>query len=348
MSKVKEGISLTFDDVLIEPNISHVRSRKEVDISNQLLMPHNSSLTLFTPVISSCMDTVTEWDMAVAMAEIGGLGILHRNYPVDEIVSRKKTPLYKELVEQNPPIGVAVATDKRGQERVKELVDEDFYVFCVDTANGQSIYAAEMVQWIKGSFPHVLVMAGNVATAEGFEWLQDSGADMIRVGIGGGSFCTTRTTTGIGVPQLSSILECAEVANVPLIADGGIRRGSDAAKAFAAGADAIMLGGLLVGTKESPGYIHQDKDGRDIKFGRGMASFDAQPNPKPGYVPEGIEATVPYLGETEKVIEKIMGGVRSAMSYVGATDLKEFKNMSNFVRVTNAGLAESHPHILTY
>lgn len=352
MSKIKDGIGLTFDDVLIEPNISTIRSRSDVDISMgyDIGSPH-PGIQLLTPIFSSCMDSVTEVTMAKKMRELGGYGVLHRYIELETQLDW--------LDELGPEKAFfAVGANKEDRERVNILFDYGVREFCVDVANGQGIYAAEMTSWIKDNYPAAAVMTGNVATADGWTHLESAGADLIRVGIGGGSFCTTRTTTGVGVPQLTSIMECTEASHgAILIADGGIRKPSDAAKAFAAGAQAIMLGGLLVGTDESPGEIFEIDD-KQYKQGRGMSSYPAQMR---RYVndydkiekltkiaEEGIVSKVPYIGSTESVINNLMGGLRSAMSYVGAENLAEFRDQSTFIRITNAGLAESHPHILTY
>lgn len=349
MGLLKDSIALTFDDVLIEPTISTVASRSNVDVSVDL-----EGLNFQIPIVSAPMDTVTEVDMATAMAQAGGFGVLHRF--VDPYIQAK-------WVEQTKPYGVAAAVGlgRDEQLRVDALVNAGCRVICVDVANGQNENAAEMVRWINNNYSDVYIIGGNVATALGVKFLQDAGASMIRVGIGGGSFCTTRVATGIGVPQLTAIMKCSEAASVPIIADGGIRKPSDFAKAIAAGADLVMLGGMLVGTDESPGEIitRPVKNSSGItsyavppevfKVGRGMASAEAQESRgiKPKN-PEGIEAKVPYVGPTVMVLDRLLSGLRSAMSYVGATNLLEFKQNAHFIRVTNAGVAESHPHILTY
>lgn len=343
MNKIKDGIGLTFDDVLIEPKISEIESRRKPDVSSRL----GEHIWLQTPVIASCMDTVSEVDMAVAMARAGGLAILHRF--VEPHIQAK---WFGQL--EHYAAGAAVGVSDDDKERVDVLYNAGCRLICVDVANGQSIYAARFIYWLRGIYPDVTIMAGNVATSEGVKYLEGAGADILRVGIGGGSFCTTRTTTGIGVPQLTSLLECAEVASVPLVADGGIRRPSDVAKALGAGAKAVMLGGLLVGTAESPGAIYLDEE-RPYKMGRGMASLSAQVE-RPGnegkdlskIVPEGISAKVPYIGGVKQVIDNLMGGLRSAMSYTNSLNLNEFRDNVEFIRISNASLVESHPHILDY
>lgn len=348
MGKIKKGIGLTFDDVLIEPTISTIESRSTPDLSVNLC---DGKVQLKVPVIASCMDTVSGPDMAVAMAKAGAFAILHRYTDIDTQVSWVKT-IYPHAA------GAAVGISEEEKDRVDRLYSAGCRIFCIDVANGQSAYAEKFMHWLKAIYPDVIAIGGNVATAEGFKHLQDAGADMIRVGIGGGSFCTTRTTTGIGVPQLTSILECAEVAEVALIADGGIRGPADVAKAIGAGADVVMLGGMLVGTDESPGDVIDSPPSPGnmgptrYKIGRGMASLEAQVSrvdrkslDPSRIVPEGVEAKVPYVGSTESVLARLMGGLRSAMTYVNAMNLDELRNNATFIQVTNAGLEESKPHI---
>jgi len=337
--KVKP-IALTYDDVLIEPTISTVESRSEPDTSTKFAK---------IPVMASPMDTVTEITMATAMNRLGGHSILHRFVEPD--IQAK----WVSMLNKPTDAGVAVGVNDEEKERLGILWDAGSRLFCVDVSNGQSSYSERMIKYIKTEYPKAKVIGGSVATADGTKFLEDAGADMIRVGIGGGSFCTTRTTTGIGVPQLSAVLACADIAEVPIIADGGIRNPADAVKAIGAGADVVMLGGLLVGTDQSPGEVIVSEDYPPFKFGRGMASIVAQlsrpdrmQKDADDITPEGIDAKVPYVGSIEQVIKPIIGGLRSAMSYCDARTIKEFQENVVFVQVTNAGLVESHPHILDY
>lgn len=250
-------------------------------------------------------------------------------------------------------VGAAVGTSDVDKERVYELVKAEVDVIVVDTAHGHSQRVREMVKYIKNKF-NVEVIAGNIATYEGAKFLIDSGADAIKVGIGPGSICTTRVVTGVGVPQIFAILEASKIAhkeNIPIIADGGIKYSGDIAKAIAAGASTVMLGSLLAGTEESPGEVIIYK-GRSYKTYRGMGSLGAMmagstryPQGIPGkFVPEGIEGMVPFKGPLRETIFQLIGGLKASMGYVGAQNIKEFQQKAKFVRITNAGLRESHPH----
>ncbi len=257
-------------------------------------------------------------------------------------------------------VGGAVGVVGDYRERAEALVAADVDVLVVDIAHGHSEHALKAVAELKQRFPHVELIAGNVATAEGTEDLIAAGADAVKVGVGPGSACTTRVVTGVGVPQLTAVMSCARAAaphGVPIIADGGVRLPGDVAKALAAGASTVMVGSLLAGTAESPGATML-RDGVRVKVYRGMASesaaidrfrrltlgideekFDAR-------VPEGIETVVPYRGTVNEVIFELVGGLRSSMSYLGARSLAEFRERAQFVRITDAGLRESHPHAL--
>jgi len=250
-------------------------------------------------------------------------------------------------------VGAAVGTSEQDKERAYELVKAEVDVIVVDTAHGHTKRVKEMVKYIKSKFS-VDVIAGNVATYEGTKFLIDAGVDAVKVGIGPGSICTTRVVTGIGVPQIFAIMEASKIAkkeNVQIIADGGIKYSGDIAKAIAAGADAVMLGNLLAGTEESPGELIIYK-GRSYKTYRGMGSIGAMmagsnryPQGIPGkLVPEGIEGMVPFRGPVREVLYQLVGGLRSSMGYVGAPDIKSFKEKAKFIKITNAGLRESHPH----
>jgi IMP dehydrogenase len=257
-------------------------------------------------------------------------------------------------------VGGAVGVVGDYRERAEALVAADVDVLVVDIAHGHSEHALKAVAELKQRFPHVELIAGNVATAAGTEDLIAAGADAVKVGVGPGSACTTRVVTGVGVPQLTAVMDCARAAaphGVPIIADGGVRMPGDVAKALAAGASTVMAGSLLAGTEESPGATML-RDGVRVKVYRGMASesaaidrfrrltlgideekFDAR-------VPEGIETVVPYRGTVNEVIFELVGGLRSSMSYLGARCLAEFRERAQFVRITDAGLRESHPHAL--
>ncbi len=252
-------------------------------------------------------------------------------------------------------VGAAVGTSKDTFERIDELVKNQVDIITVDTAHGHSMGVIESVKKIKAKYPNLKVIAGNVATALAVEALIDAGADVVKVGIGPGSICTTRIVAGIGVPQLTAVMDCAEMAHKygkTIIADGGIKYSGDITKALAAGGNAVMLGSLLAGTKESPGEIELYQ-GRSFKVYRGMGSLSAmaagskdryfQEDAKK-FVPEGVEGRVPYRGTISDIIYQLIGGIRSGMGYCGAKDLETLRATAEFIKITNAALRESHPH----
>ncbi len=260
-------------------------------------------------------------------------------------------------------VGAAVGTASDTLERAAALVDAGVDMLVVDTAHGHHINVRNMVKTLKKAYPNLTLVGGNVATAEGVRDLAKCGADVVKIGIGPGSICTTRVVAGVGVPQLTAILECAKEATkhgVNIIGDGGIKYSGDIAKALAAGAHAVMLGGLFAGTEESPGEVIL-ADGRTFKSYRGMGSIGAMKEGSKDryfqsevkdeddskFVPEGIEGRVPYKGPLKELVYQLMGGVRQALGYVGAENLEELRAKANFVQITNAGLKESHPHNIT-
>ncbi|MCX5569064.1 IMP dehydrogenase [Kaistia nematophila] len=472
--------ALTFDDVLLQPGHSLVMPGA-VDIRTRL----TREIELNIPIISSAMDTVTEARLAIAMAQAGGLGVIHRNLSAEqqaeevrqvkkfesgmvvnpvtigpdatlaealalmkqhrisgipvvegestpgrlvgiltnrdvrfasnpnqkvyELMTREGLVTVKESVSQdearrllhrhriekllvvddayrciglitvkdmektqlNPNaakdeqgrlrVAAATTVGDNGIERTERLIDSGVDLIVVDTAHGHSQRVLDAVTLVKKLSNRVQVMAGNVATAEGAQALIDAGADAVKVGIGPGSICTTRVVAGVGVPQLTAIMEAvaiAEKADVPVIADGGIKYSGDVAKALAAGARCVMIGSLLAGTEESPGdvYLYQ---GRSFKSYRGMGSvgamargsadryFQAEVRDTLKLVPEGVEGQVPYKGPVGGVLHQLAGGLRAAMGYVGAENLEVFRDKARFVRISTAGLRESHTHDVT-
>ncbi|ACB09826.1 MULTISPECIES: IMP dehydrogenase [unclassified Thermotoga] len=252
-------------------------------------------------------------------------------------------------------VGAAVGTSPETMERVEKLVKAGVDVIVIDTAHGHSRRVIETLEMIKADYPDLPVVAGNVATPEGTEALIKAGADAVKVGVGPGSICTTRVVAGVGVPQLTAVMECSEVArkyDVPIIADGGIRYSGDIVKALAAGAESVMVGSIFAGTEEAPGetILYQ---GRKYKAYRGMGSLGAMRSGSADrygqegenkFVPEGIEGMVPYKGTVKDVVHQLVGGLRSGMGYVGARTIKELQEKAVFVKITPAGVKESHPH----
>ena len=344
---IREG--LTFDDVLLVPQRSQISSRKDVDLATRL----TSKIKLAMPLVSANMDTVTESAMAIAVAKLGGIGIIHRFLPVADQV--KEVRAVKEAGKLL--VGAAVGIKEDYLERSKALLLAGCDVIVVDIAHGHADHTIEAVKKLKKQFKNTPVIAGNVATAEGTRDLIKAGADAVKVGVGPGSLCTTRIVAGAGVPQLTAILEAVEVArklDTPVIADGGIKQPGDLAKALAAGAATVMIGGLFAGCEESPGIaIH--KNGGKYKFTRGMASLDAQRQKRRAfgqnadfglaeYVAEGVEALVPYRGTVSEVVNQLLSGLRSGMSYCGARNIAELQRKAEFIRVSSAGLRENGAH----
>ncbi|HEY8008845.1 MAG TPA: IMP dehydrogenase [Methylocella sp.] len=470
--------ALTFDDVLLLPGHSQILPGM-AELKTRL----TSTISLNIPIVSSAMDTVTEARLAIALAEAGGIGVIHRNLsPAEQAEEVRKVKRYESgmvvdpitifpdetladalalmrrhgisgipVVERGPGgkparlcgiltnrdvrfadnplqpvselmtknlitvregvsenearrllhqhrleklivvdddfrcVGLVTVKDMEkatlhpaackdsegrlrvaaastvgdsGYERALMLIDAGADCIVIDTAHGHSQAVLDQVARLKLASNKVALVAGNVATADGTKALIDAGADSIKVGIGPGSICTTRIVAGVGVPQLTAIMECAKAAraaNVPIIADGGIKYSGDVAKAIAAGADCVMIGSLLAGTDESPGevYLYQ---GRSFKSYRGMGSvsamargsadryFQQDTTDQLKLVPEGVEGQVPYRGPASVILHQLAGGVRAAMGYVGAADIAEFQDRAQFVRISSAGLRESHVH----
>ena len=331
---------LAFDDVLLVPQYSTVESRSDVNLSQNL----GSDIVLDVPIISSPMDTVTGVDMAIAMNHVGGLGIIHRYNTIEEQASEVARTL---LPPQHRAAAIGVTGDF--EERSCALYDAGARVLCLDVAHGHHVLVERALKTLKDIYGNdVHLMAGNVATLEGFNDLADWGADSIRCGIGGGSICTTRIQTGHGVPGLATIFECAQSdRDAKIIADGGIKNSGDIVKALAAGADFVMLGSLVAGTIETPGQLLSYTDGSKRKAYRGMASKKAQElwRGKAG-TPEGIATTVHYKGSVKGVINDLVGGIKSGCSYSGASDLKELRTKAVFIQQSSASKFESSAHIL--
>ena len=339
--------ALTFDDVLLLPQYSSVLP-SETDISLKL----TKKIILKAPFLSSAMDTVTEAKMAIAMAESGGIGIIHRNLNIKSQAIEISKVKKKKLI-----VGAAVGTNNDDLERSKHLIDTGCDLIVIDTAHGHSEKVLKTLSRLK-KMTKIPICVGNIATAEAAKKLYNFGADIIKIGIGPGSICTTRMVAGIGVPQISAIMEVKRALKnkkIKLISDGGVKFSGDIAKALAAGADAIMMGSIFAGTNESPGKKFKFK-GKIYKQYRGMGSIGAMSSgsanryfqknykDKSKFVPEGVEGRVEYKGNVSKIIYQLKGGLRSSMGYIGAKKLSDIAKNAKFIKITKAGFYESMVH----
>ena len=346
MGTIKEA--LTFDDVLMLPRFSSILP-SNTDISLKL----TNNINLKVPFLSSAMDTVTESNMAIAMAQEGGIGVIHRNLNI-----KKQSLEVKKVKNKKLLVGAAVGTNQEDFERAKTLIDSGVDLIVIDTAHGHSKKVLKTLSKLKKIKSKIPFCVGNIATGEAAKKLYNSGADIIKVGIGPGSICTTRMVAGIGVPQISAIIDVKKALNkknIKIISDGGIKFSGDIAKALAAGADAIMMGSIFAGTDESPGKKFKS-GGKTFKQYRGMGSigamsagsanryFQSNFEDKSKFVPEGVEGRVEYKGKVSKIIYQLQGGLRSSMGYIGAKSLKEINKRAKFVKITKAGFYESMVH----
>jgi len=347
MINIRKNIGLTFDDVLLVPKKTNLVSRSEVDLSTNL----TKKIKLKIPVISANMDTVTETAMAIALGRQGGIGIIHRFLTVE-----KEAEMVSIVKKQKLLVGAAVGIREDYIERAQALVKAGVDVIVIDIAHGHSTHLIKVLKDLKKKFPKMDIIAGNVATAEAAEELINNGAAAIKVGIGPGALCTTRIVTGSGVPQMTAISECSEVAkkyDIPVIADGGIRSSGDIVKALAAGASTVMIGTLFAGCDESPALTFF-KNNRKFKMTRGMASLMANHDRQKNdlkvkkdlkeYAAEGVEAVVPYRGSVDEFINQLLNGVRSGFSYCGAKNIVEVWEKAEFIQITQSSLIESKPH----
>ncbi len=359
---------LTFDDVLLLPGYSDF-SRGDIDLETNL----TKKIMLKLPFVSSPMDTVTEHALAISLAQLGGIGIIHRNLSVsdqaDEVAHVKK---------ENLLVGAAIGASEGFEQRVEALVKAGVDVIILDSAHGFAKPVVDAVRFIKNKYSTLQIIAGSVATKDGAQALIDAGADALRVGMGPGAICTTRIISGMGVPQITAIIETATVAKkngVAIIADGGIKYSGDIVKALAAGASAVMMGSFFASCKESPGEVveltreqvplrfqsifEKDKSTFLFKQYRGMGSVAAM---KKGaevksedefhgknykdrvLVAEGVEGLVPVKGTVEQLVMQATGGIKSGMYYVGAKTIEELTEKAQFIQITHASLTESHPH----
>lgn len=344
MGKLSEARpAYTFDDFVLVPNFSTIKSRKEPNVAYC-----SETYSQALPIFASPMNTVTEQEMVAAMMDMGANAVLHRYLSIEDQINKCQA-----LLEQGyNDFFVALGASGDCFDRAQKLYDIGIRRFCVDVANGHSQVCVDAVKRLKRVYPGSIIMAGDVCSLDGTIRLAESGADLIRVGIGCGSVCVTRLVTGHGVPQLSALEECVEVKknfpNVMLISDGGIKKSGDIVKALAIGSDFVMIGSLLAGTIEAPGNIIEE-NGKRYKYYAGMASemgrsgwFETS---KTSYVPEGVSTKISYMGKSAKnVIEELIGGLRVGMSYSNAHTIVELREKAQWRQVTSFGFIEGTPH----
>jgi len=340
---LERSMGLTFDDVLLIPRYSEISSRKHPSLKTKITKNYSIDI----PVMTANMDTITELEMANAMALMGGIGSFHRfmseEAQVEQVKMHKKFLAEKGL---KTPIAASIGVKEEGMRRANLLVEAGVQIITLDIAHGDSIMMMETLDYLKKHFPNVDVIAGNVATSDGVKRMIDRGADAVKVGIGPGSMCTTRIITGHGVPQLTAIalaVSVAKKAGIPVIADGGLKNSGDIVKALSAGADSVMVGSLVSGTLETPGEL---KGG--MKAYRGMASKAAQVSWR-GDMPEGMAAEgestlIPCKGSVVHVVGELMGGLRSGMTYLGVDKISDMSEAALFMQMTTSGMSESKPH----
>lgn len=366
--KIPFPVGLTFDDVLLLPGYADF-SRSQISLSTKL----TKKITLALPFVSSPMDTVTQSELAIALGKLGGVGIIHRNLSIEDQALQVRKVKGEKLI-----IGAAIGASSGFEDRVHALVNAGVDVVVVDSAHGFSKSVIEVTRFIKNRYPRTQIIAGNIATHEGAAALIEAGADGLRVGMGPGAICTTRIISGMGVPQITAILETAKVAceaGVPLIADGGIRYSGEIVKALAAGASTVMMGSFFASAVESPGktitlpvvkvphrfqsILSSKKKTYLFKEYRGMGSvaamqrgvkvksedeFHGKNYKERVLIAEGVEGLVPVKGTVKELIDQAVGGIQSGMYYVGARTISELWEKARFIHITQASLTESHPH----
>lgn len=335
--------SYSYDDIFLIPQYSKIRTRSSVDTATRF-----GDFILRTPIMSSNMDTITGSDMSIAMNKAGGIGSLHRFMTIEDNLKE-----YTLVRVGGGDCFVSVGVNDHSRERTDALYSSGARNFIIDIAHGHSVLMKEMIYWMKSNYRDIFVVAGNVATGDAVSDLASWGADSVKVGIAGGSCCSTNVVTGHGVPQFSAVLECSHAADrcgVSIIADGGIKSSGDIVKALAAGADLVMIGSLLSGTDETPGNFIETAQGKVKEF-RGMASSAAmsnRPDQKNTYIPtaEGVKALVKAKGSAVDVVNGLTKGLKSGMSYCNAQNMSDIATNSKWGVRTMAGLHEGHPHIL--
>jgi IMP dehydrogenase len=330
--------AITFDDVLLIPSYNHHESRRVVETTS---VDRLNKLRLELPIISANMDTISESTMANFMGAKGAMAALHRFMSIEDNIEDFKKCQY--------PVFVSIGCTAAELERAEALRDAGADFFCVDVAHAHAKYVGKTLKGLRSILADRCIMAGNVATYAGADYLASCGADIIKAGIGGGSVCSTRIKTGFGVPMLTCIQDCSR-SDRSIVADGGIRTSGDIVKALAFGADFVMIGGMLAGTSPTPGEVIQKKDGSKVKRYRGMASQEAQENflgqMHEWKTAEGVATEVPFKENPDAIIADIVGGLRSGLTYAGADTISELQRKLNYVVVTQAGRIESLPHKL--
>lgn len=362
------GTGITFDDVLLVPGFSDFK-RQDISLQTQL----TKGIKIQLPFISSPMDTVTESELAIALGKEGGIGIIHRNLTIQKQISE-----VEKVKKANILVGAAIGSSTESFDRAEALVKAKADVIVIDTAHGYTNTMLKLIKKLKTNFPKLQIIGGNIATYKGACALIEAGVDGLRVGMGPGAICTTRIISGMGIPQLTAIIEVAKAAKenkIPIIADGGIKYSGDIVKAFAAGASTVMMGSIFATCKESPGdrvelkrhdvppkykkILSKDQESYIFKVYRGMGSIAAMTDGTKAksevefhgksygertLVAEGVEGLVPVTGSVKSVIGQIVGGVKSGMYYVGAKTISELEKIGKFIQITQASLTESHPH----
>ena len=331
-----QELAITFDDVLLVPAYNHYESRRLVETG---MTDRTGQLTLSLPVMSSNMDTITESAMANFMAAKGGAGVLHRFMSIEDNIA--------EFKKCSGLVFVSLGCTEAELARAKALSDAGANYFCIDVAHAHARYVGSTMKKLRAVLPNACIMAGNVATYAGADYLASCGADIIKAGIGGGSVCSTRIKTGFGVPMLTCIQDCAR-CDRSIVADGGIRTAGDIVKALAFGADFVMIGGMLAGTAVTPGEIITKANGTKVKEYRGMASREAQTDfmgsMSDWKTAEGVSAEVAYREDQDAIIADIVGGLRSGLTYAGASSIRELQRKLDYRMITPAGRVESLPH----
>lgn len=334
------GKGFSFDDVLIVPKYNKVLSRKEVSLKTRITRNHYIDI----PLVAANMDTICDSRMAIALGKLGGLGVIHRFMTIPE------QALEVKKVKDEKLLAAAAIGIKDVSERAKALIEAGADILVIDIAHGHSKYAGEALDLLKEKYPRIDVMAGNIATKDAAEYFLSKGADAVKVGIGPGSLCTTRLMAGAGIPQITAIMDVYEATKgeIPICADGGIKKPADLVKALGAGADTAMVGFILSGTEETPGKIIEKPEGK-FKLYRGSASYDVSvrkkeldhETEKDIISVEGEKAMIPYKGPLEPIVKKFLGSLASGMTYLGAKDMKSFIGKADFVEITNSGFNQS-------